>query len=191
MRNHKFIERMILRNSVNAALQRANIYDGGADSKLKREFKKEAKKWLVDFGKDYHWEEASEKSKKNWCNNVQSLADSLTRKFGKYLIGEQLKIGVAQKMISLYLKYLWLLGNKNKKPLFAVLDRGIMKAARVKDAPNWTSLNKIEEYERIVLAIDKFATSKTSKNTKNNYSDGAEWEAEKWDDEIDEDESSI
>jgi hypothetical protein len=185
---HKFIKRMILRNSVNAALQRANIYDGGADVELKREFKKKAKDWLVDFGERYSRKKATEE---NWIKEVESLADMLTRKYGEYLNDNRLKIGVAQKMISLYLKYLWLLEDKDKKPLFAVLDRGIMKKAHIKNPPNWTKLNCITEYKRVVLDIECFVKSQKPKKTGEKFTDGAEWEAEKWDDEIDEDESSI
>jgi hypothetical protein len=178
---HQFIKRMILRNSVNAALQRASVYDGSADVQLKREFKEKAKQWLVTFGDCYSRKKAS---KKNWCNKVQSLANTLTGEFGNYLTGKRLTIGVSQKMISLYLKYLWLCGEDDKKPLFAVLDRKIMKVAGVKNPPNWTKLDDIKKYKCIVSTIDTFAKSK-------NYSDGAEWEAEKWNDEVDEDDFSI
>jgi hypothetical protein len=177
---HQFIKRMILRNSVNAALQRAGVYDCGADVQLKREFKEKAKVWLVAFGNRYSREKASEK---NWCNEIESLAKTLTEEFGNYLTGKRLRIGVSQKMISLYLKYLWLCGEGDKKPLFAVLDRKIMKLAGVTNPPNWTELDDIKEYERIVFEIDTFAKSK-------NYSDGAEWEAEEWNDEVDDDDSS-
>lgn len=174
---HKFIERMILRNSVNAALQRANIYGCGTDVQLKREFKEKAKVWLVAFGNRYSWEKASEE---NWCNEVQSLANTLTEEFGNYLTGKRLRIGISQKMISLYLKYLWLLGEDDKKPLFAVLDRTIMKEARVKDPPNWTELDNIDDYKSISHQINEFAESE-------NYPDGAKWEAEEWNDEVDDD----
>lgn len=185
---HQFIKRMILRNSVNAALQRASVYDGSADVQLKREFKEKAKQWLVAFGNRYSWGKAS---KKNWCKEIQSLAKTLTEEFGNYLTGKRLRIGVSQKMISLYLKYLWLCGEDDKKPLFAVLDRRIMKVASVKNPPNWTELDKIDEYKRIGCEINKFAKSKINKKTKKYYSDGAEWEAKEWNDEVDEDDFSI
>jgi len=168
---------MILRNSVNAALQRAHVYKGSANAKIRENIRKRAKEWLADFGNRYSWKKTNEE---NWSKEVESLADMLTREYGEYLTGKRLRIGVSQKMISLYLKYLWLLGNKEKKPLFAVLDRGIMKAAHIMNPPNWTELDCINEYKRVVCKICEFAQSQTSEMTGKLFSDGVELEAEKW-----------
>lgn len=178
MQMHKFIECMILRNSVNAALQRAHVYEGNPNAKKKEAIREMAKKWLINFGEDYQWREITEESKTSWCIAVQTLANTLSKKFGGNLKGKRLRIGVAQKMISLYLKYLWLLGNKDKKPLFAVLDRGTMKRAHIKC--NWTELDCIDKYKCIISYIEKFAKSQKSKKTGKIFSDGSEWEAENW-----------
>jgi hypothetical protein len=183
---HEFIQEMILRNSVNAALQTRGglgVFSKSANNQIKRDFKIKAKEWLVQFGNSYI---RAKISKITWCNKIQFLANLLTNEFKNDLIGKHLRIGISQKMISLYLKYLWLLGNEDKKPLFAVLDQKILNLARIKN--NWTELDSIEEYARIILKIDKFAKSQKSK-TGENYFDGAEWEADKWKDKADKDDS--
>ncbi|MEY4939061.1 MAG: hypothetical protein RIQ93_796, partial [Verrucomicrobiota bacterium] len=165
---HPFIDRMALRNSVNAALQRAGVYANSVDSRLKREFKERAKAWLVAFVDDYDRATISEDA---WCSAIDSLSRALSKEFCPYLRDERVKLGVSQKMISLYLKYRWLLGEVKKKPLFAVLDRGVMQTAGVVNAPNWTQLDERDEYLRIVRALDVFAKSR-------GHIDGACWEAE-------------
>ena len=168
---HTFIKQMILRNTVNAALQRACVYDDGVDTKLKGEFKVAAKQWLEEFGERY---EHSTADSKLWCDEIQRLSEVLDQGFGPYLRDGKIKLGICQKMISLYLKYLWLIsGDEEKKPLFAVLDRGIMKAAGVANAPNWTLLDDMEEYIRVVRAVDDHAQ-------RAHLGDGAQWEADEW-----------
>jgi hypothetical protein len=162
---HKFIHRMVLRSAVNAALQRANVYGKDADNLLKKDFKEGARSWLEQFGYRYHRKSAS---CQNWCSDINQLAQLLTKK----LNGKRVSFGVAQKMVSLYLKYLWLLGNEDKKPLFAVLDRGIIKKAKVPNPPNWTSLD-LKEYKRVAACVDDFAQEKHG-------CDGAEWESKVW-----------
>lgn len=167
---HRFIHRMILRNSVNAALQRAGVYAKEADTNLKNKFKDKAKEWLIKFGESYSIKEfTSEK----WCDSIDELSRHLEGEFGPYLREESLKLGVAQKMVSLYLKYRWLLGEAEKKPLFAVLDRGIIRSAKIPNPPNWTQINHRKEYLRVVTAVEDFARS-------SGYDDGPSWEAESW-----------
>jgi hypothetical protein len=168
---HSFIKQMILRNTVNAALQRACVYDDGADTKLKEEFKVAAKQWLMEFGERY---KRPNTNPELWCDEIQSLSEILNQGFGPYLRDGKIKLGISQKMVSLYLKYLWLIsGDQDKKPLFAVLDRGIMKAASVTNAPNWTHLDDKNEYIRVVEAVDEHAQRVF-------VADGAQWEADEW-----------
>jgi hypothetical protein len=167
---HRFIHRMILRNSVNAALQRAGVYANDVDANLKTRFKNEAKKWLAQFGESYR---INEFTSGKWCDSLDELSRHLEHEFGPYLREGSLKLGIAQKMVSLYLKYRWLLGAAEKKPLFAVLDRGIIRSAEIPNPPNWTQINDRKEYLRAVNAVEDF--------TKNSgYDDGPSWEAETW-----------
>ncbi|MEK6699945.1 MAG: hypothetical protein AABZ10_13000 [Nitrospirota bacterium] len=115
---------------------------------------------------------------KKYCDEVASLKTHLNNKHSTVLSGGNVKIGVCQKAITLYLKYLWLLGDNSKKPIYATLDRGIMHLAGVSNPPNWTALDDIQEYERVEKEIDKFAKSQ-------GWESGSAWEAETWTDEED------
>jgi hypothetical protein len=73
-------------------------------------------------------------------------------------------------MVALYLKHRWLLGDENKRPLFPVVDRWVTAQARVPNPPNWSELDCVHDYFRIVGWIENVAA-------RNGYSSGAEWEA--------------
>jgi hypothetical protein len=168
---HAFINEMVLRNTVNAALQRSRIYAKGTDKKDRKKFKTAAKKWLKEFGERYHHSNTNPNS---WCDEIRSLSEALKQGFGSYLNDGKIKLGICQKMISLYLKYLWLMsGDQDKKPFYAVIDRGVIKAASVPKPPDWTHLDNIDEYLRVVRAIDAYAQRTID-------DDGASWEANEW-----------
>lgn len=176
---HKFIHAMVRRNTVNAVFRNADVYSKGASKEGKKEFKHCAKKWLAQFGERYSRRTATRES---WVREIEALKSHLGANCGRNLTKGQVTLGIAQKMISLYLKYRWLLGEADKKPLYAVVDRQILKAIRLKNAPAWTTLDDQAEYKRVVDEIDRFAKSQ-------NAPDGATWEADFWraaDDEEDE-----
>lgn len=168
---HKFIERLILRNAANASLQRIAIYNPTATAIDKKAYRETLKAWLKQFALRYYvWE----------YDGVRYGAEIVALKTHLYTehrpILAKMTIGICQKSISLWLKYLWLNGDCSKKPIFATLDRGIMKAANVPNSPNWPDIDTIDEYNRIVEHIDHHAHAK-------GYGCGAVWEAETWSDE--------
>lgn len=172
---HDFIHRMVLRNSTNAAIQRANVYSSTTSQIGKNAFREDLKRWLTQLGLRYF---AWEYNGKKYCDEITSLKTHLNTRHSFLLNGGNVKIGVCQKAITLYLKYLWLLGDNSKKPIYATLDRGIMNLAGVTNPPNWTELDDIQEYERVVREIDNFAQNQ-------GWESGSVWEAETWTDEED------
>lgn len=169
---HKFIKRMILRNSVNASLQHINTYVPEATEIQRQAYRETLKEWLEKLSLRYYvWEYDSNK----YCNEIISLKDYLLTNHGHILTN--LTIGICQKPITLWLKYLWLIGDPSKKPLFATIDSNIIQLVNIPDAPNWTEIDTIEEYLRIVSFIDNYALE-------NGFGNGSVWEAENWTDEI-------
>lgn len=168
---HKFIERMALRNAVNASLQRIAIYGPTATPANKRAYRETLKTWLKQLALRYYtWEYDGAK----YCAEIVALKTHLNATHGPILA--KMTIGICQKPITLWLKYLWLNGDCSKKPIFATLDRGIMQTANVQNPPNWPDIDTLDEYKRIVDHIDSLASTK-------GFGCGAVWEAETWSDE--------
>ncbi len=105
------------------------------------------------------------------CHNIVKLANTLTKKFGEcgVLNGNRFRIGIAQKVLNLYLKYLWCLGYI-KIPPHCPLDRRIIDLLKI--PCNWTKLDDIKEYTELIECCQNLA--------KDQKTSIAEWELEKW-----------
>jgi hypothetical protein len=92
---------------------------------------------------------------------IISLSDLVTRKYAEILYNGRYRIGTAQKLLNLYLKYMWCLGEIAEPPHMPV-DRIILdklrKLWKTKNKSkdnlalkiNWTELDSIKIYENII-----------------------------------------
>jgi len=145
-----------------ASTQRAGIYAAypkgkmlDKSLKLRSEFKSRIFKQLDDVVIPKYGTEVSEKEH---IQNIKSLSEfgtkvgrELTGKLGAaFLRAEGYKIGIAQKLLNLHLKYLWCLGQIPEPPHCPV-DALILKKSKepkavLAELTPWTKINLIEEY---------------------------------------------
>ena len=71
--------------------------------------------------------------------HIDGLVEEMTDKYGAFLNNDGLKIGVAQKAINLYLKYLWCLCLIEEPP-HCPLDRNIISNLKENNDVSWTDL---------------------------------------------------
>ncbi|HEX3626861.1 MAG TPA: hypothetical protein VH280_15730 [Verrucomicrobiae bacterium] len=166
---------MALRNAVNAALQRVPIYADGVTSDQRRQFREFVKQWLARLGFRYF---AWEYDATRYCDEIITLQQELTRQFQATLRAGTITVGVCQKPISLYLKYLWLYNDSGKKPFFPPLDRGVLQETNAPGTRSFPQIATIKDYRTICDHIDVYAKSR-------GFGSGAVWEAEFWTDEQD------
>jgi hypothetical protein len=102
--------------------------------------------------------------------NIEEFAKSLSEHFPDVLSGKKMKIGVAQKAVNLYLKFLWCYGWIPEPP-HCPIDRTVLE--KVGDYDAWTKIDTIQEY---MEKIDKIGNQKGDKSF-------SEWEYELWKDE--------
>ena len=81
--------------------------------------------------------------------NISDFAQLASKEFSRILKGDRLKIGVSQKIINLYLKYLWCFG-KISEPPHCPFDRNIISKLNLVNPPNWTKIDDIEIYKTLV-----------------------------------------
>jgi hypothetical protein len=87
---------------------------------------------------------------------IKKLSDDLTSQFSHCLRKTRFRIGIAQKALNLYLKYLWcadLIAMPPHCPFDSIV---ITHLPECRDL-NWTSIDSIADYERLVLAARKAA----------------------------------
>lgn len=141
-------------NTRAAAFQRANVYAKDIEQKEKERFIKAFEKKLTELESIY----ANGVSEEKHVKNIQLFASELSAEFPLVIQGGRMKIGVAQKAINLFLKYLWLLDEQFTEPPHCPIDRIVLNAVGI-DA-NWTQLDSITTYLEMVGRIRKVADTK-------------------------------
>jgi len=150
-----FIESQIWSLSISAAFQRGNIYK--SSGKINRDdFKRDLKEIIVpridqsDSKNDYEFISLLEVFQK-------SINEMIVNK--GYSEGvKRFRFGTLQKLVNLYLKYLWCLGWLEKKPLHCPFDGIILKELNITD--NWTESDDVERYRVWVDTARKTAEAK-------------------------------
>lgn len=161
----KFIINELWHLAIAGAFQRAGIYKPGADEEQKAIFKKELKTDLEGFIQAQYSTACTETQH---IKNIKQLSEH-SQKYASLLKNGQLNIGVSQKVLNLFLKYLWCLKLVPTPPHFPI-DRTIQVTLNTKakqlDIPSstlkpWTQLETIEEYMEIIALAKRVRDHKT------------------------------
>jgi len=149
------------------AFQRANIYADKVSEKQRKAFRDAL---ILKVEKDLLPQYKNEVSEEKHIQNILEIV-AYSHEHTPILKPGQLYFGVAQKLLNLYLKYQWCLGNIAQPPHFPV-DRIIQQKLKFKPIINWTSMKSEEEYKSIINhAQDKIKETGLSL---------AEWELEEF-----------
>lgn len=127
----------------------------GTKADQRDELKKITKKYANSIPEDNH------------VRNIEQLSQTISNQHGKILRNGQLRIGTAQKLLNVYVKFLWCLG-KAKEPIHCPIDRIVLK--EIKDTRKWTDLETIKEYKDVISNIRSHIGNKSI----------AKWEWELW-----------
>lgn len=87
---------------------------------------------------------------------ICTLADDLTREHGACLYQGRMRIGTVQKLLNLFLKYLWCAGMVPEPP-HCPIDSIILRKLGLAGTL-WTTLDSADGYKNIILQAKKTAT---------------------------------
>lgn len=136
--------------TVTAAFQRANIYNSDYNEKdfedKKKDFKKELKKLIIQKSEEYCDRVISEA---DHLKNIEEISTSLTN-YSAILRGGKLNFGISQKLLNLYLKYLWCLGLLKLAPPHFPVDRKIQIDLGITNPCSWTAMSDKNEYLNVI-----------------------------------------
>ena len=79
-----------------------------------------------------------------------------SKEYCEIINGGYLKMGISQKLINLYLKYQWCLGNIQQPP-HCPFDRIIIQKLGYSPIPSWTKLDSEKEYREFASKAKKIA----------------------------------
>lgn len=151
--------------SVLGALGRSKTYSESASDQDKDRFRIALRKNLSEIGNRY----VSPVPEEEHLSNIKKFADDLTLNFSHCLENGRFRIGIAQKALNLYLKYLWCV-DLIPMPPHCPFDSIIINRLPDCRALNWTVIDTIDEYKELVDAAIEETGGKAI----------AEWELEIW-----------
>jgi|GEM_PF-320733 len=165
----RFLRNEMQTLSILGALGRSRTYLESASEQDKTRFRNALRLKIDEISESYR----TATSEQDHILNVIKLSDELSAQFPNCLVQGRFRIGIAQKALNLYLKYLWCLG------LIPVPPHCPFDSVVIKHLPgcrdlNWTSIDSVEEYKRLVNAATQAANGKAI----------AEWEIKIWTDSI-------
>lgn len=161
----RFFNNEFLTMSVLGALGRSRTYSRSVLEQDKNLFRIALREKLSEIGNKY----VSPVTEEEHLSNITKLADDLSSKFSHCLKNGRFRIGIAQKALNLYLKYLWCVGLIPTPP-HCPFDSIVISYIPGCSNLNWTSIDTIGDYKKLVNAARKKADGKPI----------AEWELEIW-----------
>jgi hypothetical protein len=163
--NEKFLRNEFLTMSVLGALGRSGTYSKSATEEAKNSFRNALRKKLDEVSRKY---ESTVKEEEHLAN-IKDLSDDLSAKFPNCLREGCFRLGIAQKALNLYLKYLWC-ADLIPPPPHCPFDSIIIRELPDFRGLRWTSIDNIKDYVKLVKAAQLKANGKSI----------AEWELEIW-----------
>jgi len=160
-----FLRNEFLTMSILGALGRSRTYSKSSSEKAKDGFRKALREKLDEISRKY----GSSITEEEHLSNIKHISDDLTSRFSHWLRNGRLRIGIAQKALNLYLKYLWCV-NLIAPPPHCPFDFNVIEDLPDCSDLKWTSIDNIEDYKRLVKAAIKLADDKPLR----------EWELEIW-----------
>jgi hypothetical protein len=151
-----FLRDQAFLSAVIASLQRASIYSSRTSDLDRRVLGKALRAILMEIAEQY----TTPVSEEAHVKNIVRLADTISAKCGAFLVNGRLRIGIAQKALNLYLKYLWCL-EQIPTPPHCPFDSRIMTQLPQNVQVSWTRLDDISTYLDLVVAAKRVAAGQS------------------------------
>jgi hypothetical protein len=161
----KFLRNEFLTMSILGALGRSKTYNESASQEEKDCFRN-AFRGKLDYISEMYKSEVAEETH---LSNIINLSDDLSSQFSHCLKNDKFRIGISQKALNLYLKYLWcadLIAMPPHCPFDSIVITHLPECRDLK----WTAIDSIDDYKRLILAAKKAAGSRSL----------ADWECDVW-----------
>lgn len=153
----RFLRGEILTLTIGGAFQRATVYRNREDDAGHKGLREALRNKLVELGHGYERSVPEEQH----IDNICKLADELTKDHSADLDNARFRIGIAQKALNLYLKYLWCLGWAHEPPHCPFDAIIIDKFQAQPTQQNWTEMDNVDDYKQWVSLARQVAQSKS------------------------------
>jgi len=154
LKQQAFLGNEVLMLSINGAFQRNTIYVKNLSEKQKEAVRAAIKNNVQTLYTDRYQD--GEVSETSHIENIINFKSKTDADFSASLAAGQLNIGTTQKLINLYLKYQWCMGNCPRPP-HCPFDRIIIDKLKLENPPSWTKITQVETYQKLVSAAKLIA----------------------------------
>jgi hypothetical protein len=158
MRHRQFLKSELRLLTIAAALatrdNRWRVYKRSAKPAARDDARNRLREILIDIECKYAERILSEDKHIKF---IESTAKTLSKDLGAFLRKGRFRIGIAQKLINLHLKYLWCAGLIEEPP-HCPIDGRIRDIAGI--AYNWTRSDDITEYKAAIKSLRAIANAK-------------------------------
>lgn len=139
-----FLKQELYALSWSASVQHNKIYKdkvpGNERSVLKKRMFERLEEFIIKYKNPL--------DEKTHVNNINRISEISEEEGGRILIGKKFNIGTSQKLLNLYLKYLWCIGEISEPP-HCPIDRIILNKIGNKKI-NWTQIDDLSQYIEII-----------------------------------------
>jgi len=150
--NLEFIKTELFMLTIAGAFQRNKVYKDNIDEKRRIEFRRNIRSLLEKMKTEYK----ISVSEVRHLENLDKLKNDIEKQNSDLLRDSTISFGTVQKLLNLYLKYLWSIGLISEPP-HCPIDKIIFK--KINDhKTSWTNMNKAD----YVSAIEKISNIKGS-----------------------------
>ena len=129
-----------------ATVQHAKVYVDNVSEQDREAFRNSLRAKLFDLYPNY----TAAVPDKLHNANIKQLAERLSAQFRHLLIGGRFRIGLAQKALNLFLKYLWCARILRNPPPHCPFDRNIIQD--INQDINFTEFDTMREYRKLITA---------------------------------------
>jgi hypothetical protein len=161
----RFLIDAFLGMSSRDALGRSKTYSKSVSENDKKRFQNALRETLKMIWKVY----VSPVNEEEHLSNIKKLSDDLSSGFYHCLRSGRFRIGIAQKALNIFLKYLWC-AKRIPEPPHCPFDSIIIGFLPECSDLKWTSIDNMDAYKRLVKVAKKVAKGKSL----------PEWELEVW-----------
>lgn len=152
---HGFIQNEIWMLTYGGAFQRANIYNKTASEKERSYFKTKTRSYIENVVLDSY--KTSKVNDEQHIENIKGISN-YSSNFSEIFVNGKINFGIAQKILNLYLKYMWSLGYIQEPPHFPVdriiQDELIKQTKRIGITPikleAWTQFDNEQHYLKVI-----------------------------------------
>src|SRR3989339_730159 len=155
-KKEEFLVVEFLQYSINAGLQTRNeefpIYRlENLSLDFAKRLRNEIKDFLLVYLKDFNRVDEN-----GHVSRIIELSDKISKKYSEILYKKRFRIGVSQKIVNLFLKYMWTSGQIEMPfhcPIDNIIKTKVLKGIKNKALKDWTEFDKITDYMKYIDII--------------------------------------